>query len=108
MINALASVPFVIWGLEWSWETGRWRGVVLGAFALACQVFAGHLQDVLLTSGIVGLYGLYRVATEPAGQASLAALGDGRRRSSGWGSCSRRCSGSRPRSCSTARPAPGG
>ena len=22
MINALASVPFVIWGLEWSWEPG--------------------------------------------------------------------------------------
>ena len=67
MINALASVPFVIWGLEWSWETGRWRGVVVGAFALACQVFAGHLQDVLLTSGIVGLYGLFRALTEPPG-----------------------------------------
>jgi hypothetical protein len=69
MINALASVPFVIWGLEWSWESGRWRGVVLGALALACQVFAGHLQDVFLTSGIVGLYGLYRAATEPPGRA---------------------------------------
>src|SRR3954452_21354204 len=67
MINALASVPFVIWGLEWSWETGRWRGMVIGAFALACQVFAGHLQDVLLTSGIVALYGLSRALTEPAG-----------------------------------------
>ena len=31
--------------------TRAWRGVVLGALALACQVFAGHLQDVLLTSG---------------------------------------------------------
>ncbi len=30
MINALASVPFVIWGLEWSWSSGRWRGAVLG------------------------------------------------------------------------------
>ena len=30
MINALASVPLVVWGLEWSWESGRWRGVVLG------------------------------------------------------------------------------
>ena len=68
MINALASVPFVIWGLEWSWERGRWRGVVLAALALACEVFAGHLQDVLLTSGIVVLYGLYRFATGPAGQ----------------------------------------
>jgi Bacterial membrane protein YfhO len=67
MINALASVPFVIWGLEWSWERGRWRGVVLGALALACQVFAGHLQDVLLTSGIVAIWGLYRFATGPAG-----------------------------------------
>ena len=49
MINALASVPFVIWGLEWSWAAGRWRGAVLGGLALACQVFAGHLQDALLT-----------------------------------------------------------
>ena len=30
MINALASVPLVIWGLESSWASGRWRGVVLG------------------------------------------------------------------------------
>ena len=75
MINALASVPFVIWGLEWSWERGRWRGVVLAAFALACEVFAGHLQDVLLTSGIVVIYGLYRFATEPAGQGRWRDLG---------------------------------
>ena len=75
MINALASVPFVIWGLEWSWERGRWRGVVLAALALACEVFAGHLQDVLLTSGIVALYGLYRFATAPAGQGRWRDLG---------------------------------
>lgn len=68
MINALASVPLVIWGLEWSWESGRWRGVVGGAAALACQVFAGHLQDVLLTLGIVACYGLLRLATGPAGR----------------------------------------
>ncbi len=64
MINALASVPLVIWGLESSWSSGRWRGVVLGAVALACEVFAGHLQDALLTIGLVGLYGIYRAATE--------------------------------------------
>ena len=45
-------------------QSGRWRGVVLGGLALACQVFAGHLQDALLTIGLVGLYGLYRAATE--------------------------------------------
>ncbi len=75
MINALASVPFVIWGLEWSWERGRWRGVVLAAFALACEVFAGHLQDVLLTSGIVALYGLYRFATGPSDRGRWRELG---------------------------------
>ena len=63
MINALASVPLVVWGLEWSWGSGRWRGAALGGFALACQVFAGHLQDVILCSGIVGFYGAYRAAT---------------------------------------------
>ena len=75
MINALASVPFVIWGLEWSWESGRWRGVVLGALALACQVFAGHLQDVLLTMGIVACYGLFRLATGPGGREGRRDLG---------------------------------
>ena len=75
MINALASVPFVIWGLEWSWESGRWRGAVLGGLALACQVFAGHLQDALLTVVLVGLYGLYRAATERDWKARLRALG---------------------------------
>jgi Bacterial membrane protein YfhO len=63
MINALASVPFAVWGLEWSWGKGRWRGVVLGAVAIACQVFAGHLQDVILCSALLGSYGLYRAAT---------------------------------------------
>jgi hypothetical protein len=64
MVNALASVPFVIWGLEHSWTWGRWRGAVLGALALACQVFAGHLQDTLLTALLVGFYAVYRAATE--------------------------------------------
>ncbi len=64
MINALASLPFVIWGLEYSWATARWRGAVLGGLALACQVFAGHLQDALWTICLVGLYGLYKAATE--------------------------------------------
>ena len=30
MINALASVPFVICALEYAWSSTRWRGVVLG------------------------------------------------------------------------------
>ncbi|MBV8487081.1 MAG: YfhO family protein, partial [Planctomycetaceae bacterium] len=67
MINALISVPLVIWTLEWSWERGAWRGIVLGALTLACQVFAGHLQDVLLTSSIVACYGVYRFFTAEAG-----------------------------------------
>jgi hypothetical protein len=74
MINALASVPLVIWGLESSWASGRWRGVVLGALALACEVFAGHLQDALLTIGLVGLYGMYRAATERGLRQRLRAL----------------------------------
>ena len=75
MINALASVPFVIWGLEASWTSGRWRGAVLGGMALAFQVFAGHLQDALLTIGLVGLYALYRAATERGWRARLSAVG---------------------------------
>ncbi len=75
MINALASVPFVIWGLEHSWSSGRWRGVAIGAAAMAFQTFAGHLQDVFFTAGLVGLYGLYRAATERGLAQRVRALG---------------------------------
>jgi hypothetical protein len=64
MLNALVSVPLVIWGLETSWASGRWRGVVAAALAIACQVFAGHLQDTLLTALLVAFYGVYRAITE--------------------------------------------
>ncbi len=74
MINALASVPLVIWGLESSWTSGRWRGSS-GGLALACQVFAGHLQDAVLTISLVGLYGLYRAATEHGPAAGVRSLG---------------------------------
>ena len=108
MINALASVPFVIWGLEWSWSSGRWRGVVLGGCALAFQVFAGHLQDVILTAGLVGVYGLYRAATE-SGLAQRAARDrHGGRTRRARESCSRPCNGCRPKSCSIDRRAPQG
>jgi hypothetical protein len=75
MINALASVPYIVWGLESSWESRRWRGAVLAGFAIAFQVFAGHLQDVFLSCGVVGLYGLYRAATETTRRARLGAFG---------------------------------
>jgi hypothetical protein len=75
MINALASVPFVIWGLEASWSSGRWRGAILGGLALACQVFAGHLQDALFSVVLVGIYGLYRAATAQGQKERVHALG---------------------------------
>jgi hypothetical protein len=75
MNNAVTSVPFVIWATEWAWDRGRLAGVALGALALAFQVFAGHLQDTLLTAGALGLYALYRAATERGPMARLQALG---------------------------------
>jgi hypothetical protein len=77
MINALASVPLLFWALEAAWEGGRLRPVALGALAMACQVFAGHLQDTILTAGAVGLYVSYRAATERGRRARLAVLGVG-------------------------------
>ncbi len=65
MINALASVPLVIWGLESSWASRTMaRSCARWLWPWRCQVFAGHLQDALLTIGLVGLYGIYRAATE--------------------------------------------
>ncbi len=77
MINSLASVPFVVWGLESAWRSGRGRGLVVGGFALACQIFAGHLQGALFSVGLVGLQTTYRAATEmgPRGRARI--LGQG-------------------------------
>jgi hypothetical protein len=75
MINALISVPLALWALEAAWAGGRWRALALGAFALACQVFAGHLQDMILTGMVLGLYGLYRAAIETAWKQRLFALG---------------------------------
>src|SRR4029077_993453 len=75
MINALASVPLLFWALEAAWEGGRLRPLALGALALACQVFAGHLQDTIMTAGAVGLYAVYRAATERGLRARLTAVG---------------------------------
>ena len=75
MINALVSVPLAFWALECAWDGGRLRGIALGGAAMACQVFAGHLQDFLLTGLAVGLYGLYRAATERGLRPRLTAIG---------------------------------
>jgi len=74
MTNALISVPLAVWGLEVAWEGGKLRGIALGGAAVACQVFAGHLQDTILTAGIVGLYGLHHAATERTARGKLTAL----------------------------------
>ncbi len=80
MTNALISVPLAFWALECTWEGGRLRGVALGGLAIACQVFAGHLQDTLLTGSALGVYGLHRAATARGGWRERAfALG-----ATGW------------------------
>ena len=75
MNNALISVPLIFWALEVSWDGGRLRGVAFGALALACQVFAGHLQDTILTLGALGLYTSYRLTTAATGKARASILG---------------------------------
>jgi Bacterial membrane protein YfhO len=74
MNNALTSVPFAVWALEWAWSSGRRLGLVLGGLALAFQVFAGHLQDTLLTASLLGLYGLFRAVTGESWPARRGAL----------------------------------
>jgi hypothetical protein len=74
MTNALISVPLTIWALEVAWDGGKLRGLALGSLALACQVFAGHLQDTILTAGAVGFYALHRALTETNARARLQAF----------------------------------
>ena len=75
MTNALISVPLAFWGLELACEGGRLRGVALGALALACQVFAGHLQDTILTGTALGAWAVYRSLTAASFRRRLAPLG---------------------------------
>ena len=75
MANALISVPLAVWALESAWEGGRLRGVGLGALALACQVFSGHLQDTILTGLLLGLLASFRALTERGWRARFLALG---------------------------------
>ena len=74
-INALAGAPLVLWALESAWEGRLGRGLVLGAAALASQVFAGQLQSALLTGLAALLYGAYRAATEDGLARRARALG---------------------------------
>lgn len=74
MNNALTSVPFAVWAMEWAWASRRLLGLSLGGLAVAFQVFAGHLQDTLLTAGLLGSYGLYRAATESNPRDRLRAM----------------------------------
>lgn len=74
MLNALASVPFLVWSLEWAWARGRRAGIALGAFALACQVFAGHLQDAIFGAALVMIYGAFRLVTESTWKSGLRAF----------------------------------
>jgi len=75
MTNALISVPLAFWGLELACEGGKLRGVAMGALAMACQVFAGHLQDTILTGGALGIWAIYRSITASNFRARLAPLG---------------------------------
>ena len=61
MVNALASVPWILWGLERSWANGRLGGASVAAFALACQVFAGHLQDAVFSVQLTALLTFYQL-----------------------------------------------
>jgi hypothetical protein len=62
MINALASVPLILWMIDLAWDTRRRWPIAVGALALAAQVFAGHLQDTILTVLLLGALAVCHVA----------------------------------------------
>jgi hypothetical protein len=75
MANALVSVPLAVWAIEVAWDRGRWWPVSLGAVAIAVQVFAGHLQDVILTGSLLGVYAIVRASQEPTWPARRFVVG---------------------------------
>jgi hypothetical protein len=73
MLNAIVSVPLVLWGFEGALTQarGRFFGLWIAANALACQVFAGHLQDAVQTGLLLGLYALWLLAMRRSGAERL-------------------------------------
>ena len=74
MNNALTSVPFAVLAIEWAWSRGRLAGVACGGLAIAFQVFAGHLQDTLLTILLLAVYTLFQTVTEPTWRGRIRTL----------------------------------
>ncbi len=77
MINALAAVPWILWGVERSWRTGRFGGSAVAAFALATQVFAGHLQDALMSIQLIGLISAYALVVKGLAQSRRNVVAQG-------------------------------
>lgn len=75
MLNALPSVPLMVWAVELAWVGGRLWPLVMGAVALACQVFAGHLQDALVTGLGIGVLSVWRAVTARGGKERVWAVG---------------------------------
>jgi hypothetical protein len=75
---AMAWTPLLIYAADWAIDKPGVRPVLLGAFAGAMQVFAGHPQTVYYASIIIGAYCIIRlVKAENRGKAiaCLAAIG---------------------------------
>lgn len=77
MINALAAVPWIIWGIERSWRTGRFFGAAVAAVGLASQVFAGHLQDALFSVQLIALMTFYGLVTNRSAESRRRVLATG-------------------------------
>jgi hypothetical protein len=65
MLNALVSVPLVLWGFEAAVARGRRLGLIAASVALALQVYAGHLQDAVMTGMLVGLLAVWHILARP-------------------------------------------
>lgn len=59
-IAAAAWLPFVLLAIEELYRHARWRWVVLGAFFVALQFFAGEPQMSVLTALVAGAYAALR------------------------------------------------
>jgi hypothetical protein len=73
-VAAMAWTPLILLAVDDVLDSPTPRGVMLGSFAIAMQVFAGHPQTTFFTAVAAIIYGVIRLVKAPTRIPALSAL----------------------------------
>ena len=59
LLHISALMPALLWSIERTYQTGRWRSVVIGSLIIAWQLFAAHPQPFIYSSLLAASYALF-------------------------------------------------